>query len=104
MEEQKFTIEVVDDPELNTQLRAEGAQFKKNLEWLASHWADVLPQARGKYIAVAGQEPFIADDAIEAEKLAVAKHPEGKGVLVQYVYSSPNVATRTYGYHRRMGS
>jgi hypothetical protein len=101
MDEPKFTIEEIDDPAFNARIHAEGAQFKNNLHWLSSHWEDVLPQARGRYIAVAGQQPFIADDPVEAERLAAAAHPEDKGILVQYVY--PSKEARLYGHRRRMG-
>lgn len=101
MDERKFTIEVIDDPEFNARIHAQGVQFKKNLDWLSAHWADVLPQARGRFIAVAGQEPFFADDPLEAKRLAEARHPDDKGVLVQYVY--PDKGVRVYGYRREMG-
>ena len=101
MEETRFTIAINEDPEFNARIHAEGAQFKKNLHWLSAHWADVLPQARGRYIAVAGQEPFFHDDPVEAERLAAVAHPEDKGILVQYVY--PSKEARSYGHRRRLG-
>jgi len=102
MEEQKFTIEVIDDPEFNARIHAEGLQFKKNMHWLSAHWEDVLPQARGQYVAVAGEEAFLSPDPIEAEQLATRAYPEDKGVFVRYVY--PEKGARLYGHRRRMGS
>jgi hypothetical protein len=102
MEESKFIIEEINDPELNARIHAEGEQFRKNMHWLSSHWNDVLPEARGRYIAVAGQQAFFADHPLEAQHLATTAHPEDKGILVQYVY--PHMGHRFYGNRRRMGS
>ena len=60
-------------------------QGRANSEWLQAHWADVLPAARGKFLAVAGQQAFVADTASEAEALACTAHPDDEGILVQYV-------------------
>lgn len=102
MEEQKFTIEVIDDPVLNARFNAQQAQFRKNSDWLSSHWSDVLPQANGKFVAVAGQEAFISEDPIEAERLATAAHPDDKGVFVKYV--NPQKGIRLYGNRLRMAT
>jgi hypothetical protein len=40
------------DPALATHSQVE--RGGRNLEWLAEHWADLLPQARGRFVAVAG--------------------------------------------------
>jgi hypothetical protein len=50
------------------------------------HWSDLLPQARGKFLAVAGQEAFLADIPEEAWAQAQAAHPEDDGALCQYVF------------------
>ena len=102
MQDRKFTIEINDDPELNARIHTEGDQFRKNIHWLSSHWHEVLPQARGQYVAVAGCEAFLAKDPIEAERLASQAHPEDKGVFVQFIH--PEHGARHYGYRRRMDS
>ncbi len=56
-----------------------------NSLWLSSHWPDLLPAALGKFVAVAGQEAFIADTSEEARARAEAAHPDDKGLIVQYV-------------------
>jgi hypothetical protein len=78
--------------------RAQHEQAQKNLDWLQNHWPDLLPRALGKFVAVAGQQAFIADSPVEARSLAVAAHPEDKGVLVQYV--RPEKGPRIYGNSR----
>ena len=95
MNEPKFIIEEVTDPVEIARHRAGAGQAKRNCDWLQAHWADVLPQARGKFLAVAGQEAFIADTSREAWAWAERKHPEDQGALVQYVI--PEGGPRIYG-------
>lgn len=85
MAEQTFTIEQVTDPVEDARFRAQHAQFERNSDWLQSHWADLLPQAIGKFLAVAGQEAYLADTPEEAWRLAKAAHPDDNGTLCQYV-------------------
>ena len=80
-----ITVEVIDDPEYNRSAGEADVQFQRNSEWLASHWSDLLPQARGRFVAVAGGESHIADSAEEAWGWARKTHPNDKGPLVQYV-------------------
>jgi hypothetical protein len=83
--ESNFTIEAVTDPVEIARHRTKAEQAKRNSDWLQAHWADVLPQARGKFLAVAGQEAFIADTPGQAWAWAEQQHPEDQGTLVQYV-------------------
>lgn len=80
-----ITIEEETDPAKAARIRENLEHFTRNSDWLASHWSDVLPQARGKFIAVAGQEAFLADTLEAAWEWAKSTHPEDKGPLVQYV-------------------
>ena len=102
MDEPKLNVEVNDDPDFNVRFHTRRAQFRKNMNWLSSHWADVLPRASGRFVAVAGQEAFVADDPLEAERLASAGHPDDGGVFVKYV--DPRKGIRLYGNRRRMES
>jgi hypothetical protein len=95
MPENELTMEIVEPADVNPQDRAQLERFKRNSDWLQSHWADLLPQARGKHLAVAGQEAFIADTPEEAWALALAAHPEDDGVLSQYVFPN-NAVMRSY--------
>ncbi len=81
----EFTIEEVTDPDEIARARAQDERHRHNSDWLQAHWPDVLPQARGKFLAVAGQEPFIADTPEEAWAWVDATHPEDDGAIVQYV-------------------
>jgi len=81
----KFIIEEVTDPKEIARAKAQDERHRRNSEWLQAHWADVLPQARGKFLAVAGQEAFIADTPAEAWAWANTTHPEDNGAIVRYI-------------------
>src|SRR5262245_14438764 len=78
-------FEVVTDPDEIEQIRQQHEQAKLNIDWLHTHWHEVLPQAFGKYVAVAGQTAFIGDDPVETRARAVAAHPDDVGVYLHYV-------------------
>ena len=85
MAEPACIIEEVRDPNAVARAYAQDARHRRNSEWLQTHWRDVLPQARGKFLAVAGQEPFIATTPAAARAWIDALHPEDDGALVQYI-------------------
>jgi hypothetical protein len=95
MAQPQFIIEEVTDPDEIARARAQDERHRRNNEWLETHWADVLPQARGKFLAVAGQEPFIAETAKAAWAWVDATHPEDDGATVRYV--RPDTGPRIYG-------
>ena len=94
MREPVLQIEEVNDPAEVARCKAQDERARGNSDWLQSHWADVLPQARGKFIAVAGREAFIATTPEEAWAMARAAHPEDDGALGQYVF--PEQGPRIY--------
>lgn len=61
MSKPALSIEEVTDPKEIERAHLQHERHRRNSAWLQSHWADILPQARGKFLAVAEQEPFIAD-------------------------------------------
>lgn len=85
MAESAFSIEEVTDPEIIKARLEQDERHRRNSEWLQAHWADVLPQARGKFLAVAGEEAFIADTPEEAWAWAQSAHPEDNGAFVHYI-------------------
>jgi hypothetical protein len=84
-DEPGFTLELLTDPERVQRARAREERGKRNDAWLQGHWADLLPRARGKFVAVAGEEGFVADTAAEAWAWVERAHPEDDGAIVQYV-------------------
>src|SRR5436190_1205359 len=95
-------MEAVPDPAVIAQSRARDQRLKRNLDWLNAHWDDLLPQSHGKYVAVAGQEAFIADTTEEAWAMAEAAHPDDDGSFGQYVL--PRRGPRIYSPRCRVAS
>ena len=87
MHEPHYVIEDVTNPDEIARFRAQDVCHRRNSEWLQTHWAEVLPQARGKFLAVADQEAFIADTPAEAWAWVDAMHPEDNGAFVRYIRS-----------------
>ncbi len=100
MNEPDFVIEEVTDPTEIARERAQHQRAKRNSDWLQAHWSDLLPAARGKFVAIAGQEAFIADTPEEAWAQAARAHPEDDGALCQFVF--PHTGPRFYGHRRRV--
>jgi hypothetical protein len=79
------TVEDVTDPVDIAQIHAQIEQAQRNSSWLQSHWDDLLPEAFGKFIAIAGLDAHIASSAEEAWAWAKSAHPDDSGALVEYV-------------------
>ena len=98
MTESDFVVEEVVDLDEISRSRTQQSRHRRNSDWLQAHWADVLPQARGKFVAVADEEAFIADTPGEAWAWVDAVHPEDTGAIVRYVRAS--VGPRLYAHRR----
>jgi len=94
----RLILEEINDPAETARCQAQHQRGRRNLEWLEAHWNDLLPRARGKYVAVAGEEAFIVDTPEEAWAWAESKHPEDNGAFVRYVI--PEKGPRIYAHHR----
>jgi hypothetical protein len=98
MSQPQFIIEEVTDPAEIARSREQAERHKRNSEWLQAHWAEVLPQAYGKHLAVAGQQAFIAETPEGAWAWVKANHPEDDGAFVRYVF--PPGGPRIYANRR----
>lgn len=98
MSESRTTLEEVTDPEEVARHYAVAEAGARNSNWLESHWGDLLPGARGRFVAVAGQEAFVADSPEEAIALARAAHPDDLGLLIRYII--PERGWRIYANRR----
>ena len=96
----RFVIQELTDPLESARAQAQHERARRNDEWLAAHWHEVLPQARGKFLGVSGQEAFVADTPGQAWAMAEAAHPEDDGATVQYV--QPEQGPRIYENHRAL--
>ena len=81
----KLTIEEVTDPAEVKRILAQHERGRRNSDWLQAHWPELMPQARGRHLAIAGQEAFIGDTPEEALAMARAAHPDDDGLLLKYV-------------------
>jgi hypothetical protein len=98
MDQPSLIVEEVNDAAELARFRAQHERFFRNAAWLDLHWNDVTPAAFGKFIAVAGEEAFIADSSREAWAWARDRHPEDPGPLVEYVL--PPRGPRIYANRR----
>lgn len=94
MNEPHFIIEEVNDPAERARGHAQDERARRNDTWLRAHWSEIVPQARGRHLAVAGQEAFIADTPQEAWAMAMAAHPDDDGAVLQYII--PHQGPRIY--------
>jgi hypothetical protein len=87
MSENPVVMEQANDPDARARERRRilDEQADRNYQWLRAHWPEILPRARGKGLAVAGQELFIADTPEEALALARAAHPEDEGLIYSWI-------------------
>jgi hypothetical protein len=90
----KLTVEFGPPPADPAPILARMERSRRNSQWLQAHWSDLLPQAIGKYVAVAGQEAFIADSPEEAWAWAAQAHPEDDAASVRYV--NPHKGPKIY--------
>ncbi len=95
-ETRALVLESNDDPVRAAAVRAHLERARRNSDWLAAHWPDLLPAARGRHVAVAGQQAFVADSPEEAWTLARAAHPDDDGAILQYV--RPDTHPRIYAH------
>src|SRR5262245_61716232 len=87
MRSSKMTIEEVTTREAIETARERAEQGVRNADWLESHWQDLLPGARGKFVAVAGGEGIVAETVQAAWKWIDENHAADGGAFVQYVPS-----------------
>ena len=77
------TLPITEEPQdlkINTLME----KYRHNGEWITEHGAPLFEQFPGKYLAVSEGEVFVADEASEARRLAMEKHPDDEP-FVQYV-------------------
>src|SRR5438477_248259 len=75
--------EVTDEREI-ARHNAQDKRHARNLNWLQTHWSD-LPAARGRYVAVANQQAFVAETAAAAWNWARLQTPSDDGAVVMHV-------------------
>ena len=79
-----FVVNEITDPQEIARHRAQDERHLRNLDWLQMHWNE-LSGARGRYVAVANQQSFVADTADAAWDWARLQHPHDDGAVVMLV-------------------
>ena len=97
-----FMFEEESDPQLIARHHTQDERHRRNLAWLESHWDQLLPQARGHFLAVANEQAFIAESADAAWDWIYVNHPNDTGAFVQHVAAKP--AMRIYANTGTMDS
>jgi hypothetical protein len=92
----KLTVEFGPPPADPSKILARRERGRRNDRWIQAHWGDFLPHGFGKYVAVAGEEGFLADSAPEALALARQAHPEDDSVTVHYL--NPHQGPKIYAH------
>jgi len=87
MGDSRITVESLSNAEGLTPFTEQLQRARLNRDWLEAHWSELLPSARGKFLAVAGQQAFVADTPEEAWNMAEAAFPNDDGAFVQFVRS-----------------
>jgi hypothetical protein len=91
-----LTVEFGPPPADAREVLARMERAQRNSQWLQAHWADLLPRARGKFVAVAAEEAFIGESPEEAWAWARRTHPEDDTATVQYV--NPQQGAKIYAH------
>jgi hypothetical protein len=81
----RFKIEESGDATEVADVRSQHEHQRRNREWLQDHWEELVARARGRFLAVANQQAFIAETPEEAWEWVERTHPGDGGAFVQHV-------------------
>jgi hypothetical protein len=90
----------VTDPDELARARAQRVRYDRNFGWLQAHASEIYSRHRGRYICVAGEEVYVADNPEDALTLGATAHPEDDGSFVLYIPREKR--RRIYGDLRRL--
>ena len=94
MWDSKIRLDQLDELLQDSDRRAHRDRARQNWEWLQAHWSELTSRAHGKFLAVAGQEAFVAESLPEALAWVRAMHPDDTGHIVEFV--PPPAGPRIY--------
>ena len=88
---------IIEEQPLAPELARLFEQARRNLLWFNEHVVEleVYKRYRGRYVAAAGRELFVADTPEEVERLAREKHPDD---LPHVRYIPREKRSRIYSY------
>lgn len=88
-----FEITVETDPTINAAAVARHETASRNWDWLAENFRALAKGNEGRYVCVAGQQAFIADDPDEARRLATEAHPTEAAVICHRFLKTDRAST-----------
>lgn len=92
---------IIEEQSLTPELARQFEQARRNLLWFNEHVIElgVYQRHRGRYVAAAGGELFVADTPEEVERLVHEKYPDD---LPHVCYIPREKLSRIYSYaHQR---
>lgn len=90
------TLELTISNESANESSLQAERHRRNSEWLQAHWGDLLPRAKGQFVAVAGETAFLAATAQDAWAWVAVTHPEDTGAIVRHIRAQEG--PRIYGH------
>jgi hypothetical protein len=90
---------VIEDEPLTPEMARAFENARRNRLWFNEHVEEleVYKRYRGRYVAAAGGELFVADTAKEVRRLALENHPDD---LAHVRYIQREKLSRIYACHR----
>jgi hypothetical protein len=69
---------IIEEHEMTPEMARLFEEAERNMVWLSDHAEEleIFKRHRGRYVAAAGGELFVADSGEEVRRLARAKHPD----------------------------
>jgi len=92
---------IIEEHEMTPEMARLFEQAERNMVWLSEHAneLELFTRHRGRYVAAAGGELFVADTPEEVRRLAQEKHPD-EMPHVRYIFREKR--SRIYACQRKM--
>ena|SRR5437660_10339669 len=92
---------IIEEHEMTPEMARLFEQAERNMVWLSEHAEEleIFKRHRGRYVAAAGGELFVADTPEEVESLARQKHPD-EMPHVRYIFREKR--SRIYACKRKV--
>jgi hypothetical protein len=94
---------IIEEVEMTPEMARLFEEAERNMVWLSEHAEEleIFKRHRGRYVAAAGGELFVADSGEEVRRLARAKHPD-EMPHVRYIFREKR--SRIYACQRKMAA
>ena len=94
---------IIEEHEMTPEMARLFEQAERNMVWLSEHAEEleIFKRHRGRYVAAAGGELFVADSGEEVRRLAREKHPD-EMPHVRYIFREKR--SRIYACQRDLAA